>query len=65
MYVYEISAADYTTYSAMDGETLSKTIGALYEDGKMPGTADGSAKNTYNGRTGAAISKQGTISHVA
>ena len=63
-YVYEITAADYTTYSSMDGETLSKTVGGLYKDGKMPGTADGS-KNSVNVKGKVTADVTGTISHVA
>ena len=64
-YVYELTAADYATYSAMSAADLSKTIGGLFEAGTMPGTADGSASNTYNGRAGASLMVNGAIDHTA
>jgi hypothetical protein len=64
-YLYELTAADYATYSAMSAVDLSKTIGGLFEAGTMPGTADGSASNDYTPRGGATLSIQGTIDHTA
>ncbi len=60
MYVYEITATDYMMYANMDGTTLSKTIADL---STMPGTADGSANNTFK-RGAASIEVTGTIDHV-
>jgi hypothetical protein len=42
-YLFAIAAADYTTYAAMDGETLSKTIYADYSESLSSATVSGTA----------------------
>ena len=42
-YLFSIAAADYTTYAAMDGATLSKTIYAAYKDTLSSAVATGTA----------------------
>ena len=70
-YLWEVSAADYATLSAMDSATLSQTIGTAFKDGKMADlgleklTADGSAENGWTKRGGASLGVEGTIDHAA
>ena len=42
-YLFSLAAADYNTYSAMDAETLSKTIYADYKDSLGSAVATGTA----------------------
>ena len=42
-YLFSIAAADYTTYSAMDGATLSQAIYADYKDSLTSAVASGTA----------------------
>ena len=42
-YLFEIAAADYTTYAAMDAATLSKTIYADYKDTLASAIVSGTA----------------------
>ena len=42
-YLFQIAASDYATYSAMDAETLSKTIYADYKDSLASAVATGTS----------------------
>ena len=52
-YLWEISLADYTSYAAMDSETLSKTVASAFEADKL-GAYDATGKNKYSSRGGGA-----------
>ena len=58
-YVWNITSDAYSTYAAMDAETLSKTIAAAYKDGSL-GSAEASLANTYSSRAGALANVTGT-----
>ena len=71
-YVWAISAADFATWSTKDSETLSKTIGTAFKDGKMADlgfaqlTAQGEGvDNSWQKRGGATLSVTGTETHAA
>ena len=68
-YVWEITSADWSKYSAMDAKTLSETVGTAFKDGKMSSlgtlTDQGSEQNAYAKRGGATLQVDGNIDHVA
>ena len=63
-YVWAIDAATYSTYAAMDGASLSQTIGAAFAAGELA-SAEASKANTYSSRGGAAADVLGTSTYSA
>ncbi len=53
-YLYALTAEDYASYSAMDAETLSKSVGEAFTKGTL-GTAEASGSNAYTSRGGATL----------
>lgn len=63
-YLFAITASDYATYSAMDAETLSKTVGEAFTKGIL-GTAEVTGSNIYTSRGGASLILKGTSEYSA
>lgn len=63
-YLYALTAEDYASYSAMDAETLSKSVGAAFTKGTL-GTAEATASNAYTTRGGATLNLIGTTAYSA
>lgn len=63
-YFWNLTEADYTTYAAMDAETLSRTVGAAFKASEL-GAAEATTGNTYASRAGAVANLQGTTAFSA
>ena len=63
-YLFALTAKDYATYSAMDAETLSKSVGEAFTKGTL-GTAEASGSNAYTSRGGATLNLAGTSQYSA